>query len=150
MALARLTVGFVIFAVVIFGAVFVFAAASEEPGRVDINETETIDATIGEYNSLSKSNLLGATYADDETVTNATGATMTEGTDYNWNTSDGTIQPLNTDTTTETITVQYNGTAPPQGSRESQKILPEIATLASILAVLFGALLLVGGLLVWL
>jgi hypothetical protein len=112
------------------------------------NESMTVE--YGEYKPVdpAESHRLQSA-ADNETV-NVSGTTLAEGTDYEWNASDGTIIFFDTSATspgqTAEISYTYQGTTK-TAARWGQPIFAIIGVLPVF--ALVGAFLFVGGFLVW-
>lgn len=147
MGLSEIVVAFAIVAIVILGSVFVFATGAEESADLDFNKNETTSVTLDQWNELEDSNRPDTTYKDDETVLNETGTELTEGSDYEWNTSTGEIRPLSSSpSTTSTLTVEYNYTGPSDGSVDTRPLVSFGLNLNSIILILGGAFTLIGAL----
>lgn len=80
------------------------------------------------------------TYLDNETIVDSGGTTLTEGTDYEWNTSVGNVTWIDTTETSEgeTVTIDYAYRQPTDGTRLTAGIM-------GIFGGLIGVLLLVAG-----
>lgn len=79
------------------------------------NESFTVNfstTTADNFNYTVNKEGDAASFDDDEVVRNATDATVTEGTDYEWFTSNGTLRIFNTSawTTGDGGNITYNGT----------------------------------------
>jgi len=91
------------------------------------NETHTVD-----YTADSSVNTPERTFSHDNTVSvTANGSTLSRGTDYEWNSSTGTLTWLNTTATSEgdTALVDYAYEAPTEGTQERRDILASLAQL---------------------
>lgn len=91
------------------------------------NETHTID-----YTAESSVNAPERAFSYNNTVTvAANGSTLSRGTDYEWNSSTGTLTWLNSTATTEgdTALVNYAYEAPTEGTQERRNILASLAQL---------------------
>lgn len=74
--------------------VMAFQTTLENAGENEIEVNETFTPSIGSAVELDNSKLNGAYYDEDVTVYNSSDDLMTEGTDYEWYTSNGTIEAL--------------------------------------------------------
>lgn len=83
-------------------AIVIFAVAAPFALQATLEDTTTDHSVTNEsfvpdnetWIALENSNIPRADYYDNETVRNSTDATMVEGTDYEWSTTNGSIKPL--------------------------------------------------------
>lgn len=80
-------------------------------------------------------------FYDNETATNSSGTTLTEGTDYDWNTTDGNLTVYSTASTdNEDITLDYWYEGHTNRSASIQQVLSLVFEIGAILMLLGGAL----------
>lgn len=145
MALGKLLIGFAVLSMFAVGGVFVFMAAGEEAHLVDHSvENEITTVTLDEWNELGESNVVGATYDDDEVIRNDSDGVLVEGTDYEWNTSTGEIRPLSGTDATTTLNATYNYSAPSEGTQTGLVVVPDLWLVVGVVGILFAVLLLIG------
>lgn len=117
------------------------------------NETlvVTFDNDVHVSNSPENNNRYVQGFEDDEVIRNGTGGELTEGTDYEWNTTDGGVTFFDTSnlTDSEDVTITYNYSRNVEEVREGDAILQVIVE-AVPLWVLIPAALFFAGLFVWL
>jgi len=116
MVLRTFAVVAVVFTIMTAGAfaAFQIANASEDAAARDLKTqtNESLTQTVGVYQLVDKATQ-GSTVSFNDTVTvyNNTSTQLTEGVDYEWNGTDGSIQFLSSANTTDgenaTITYQY-------------------------------------------
>ena len=86
--------GVLLFAVVLAGVIGVAWAVGAEyqdaPETTHSVTDEAISADVGNWTSVDAPNYATG-FEDNETITNSTGATLSEGSDYDWNASTGSI-----------------------------------------------------------
>lgn len=111
------------------------------------NHTVTGEQLTVDYSNTSQVSPAGDAfrYQDDEVVRNASGSQLTEGTDYDWNTSTGEVTWYDTAATsdgeTATITYTYYGHGELAGNQHSiqQQVFELLPWLVFLLAA-FGVL----------
>lgn len=75
-------------------------AYQDSPTHVESIDNESLTQKVGEWQSVDAATKDGFAGAyDNETVRNSSGSTLTEGTDYEWNQSDGRIKFLDSSST---------------------------------------------------
>lgn len=83
----------VVFAILLIAGIQMFDAGASAAADENLITNESWTSDPGTYVTLDRSNE-GYAYNNSVVVRNATGATMTDGTDYDWNESDGTIKAI--------------------------------------------------------
>lgn len=120
--LRPLAYGVLVFVVVLIAALAIAWAAGAEYDELDgadyTVDGETQNASVGSWTALNPPTKASYFY-DNETVTNSTGTQLTEGTDYEFNASGGSLTYFNTQSVTdgEEMTVDYAYAGPSPGSR---------------------------------
>lgn len=126
--LRALAYGALVFAVVIaavLGILWAVGAEYQDAPEADYSQTdEAITADVGNWTPVDAPDDARSFY-DDETVTNSSGATLSEGTDYEWNTSTGELYWYDTSSVSdgEQMAVDYNYSAPTQTARNLKTVL---------------------------
>lgn len=135
--------GVLLFAVVLVGVMgiaWAVGAQYESAPETTTNVTdESIVADVGNWTALDAPDYAQDHY--DETITNSSGATLTNGTDYDWNASTGEIYWYDTSSVDdgETMQVDYTYSAKTEQARTARKVLAipiEIILPAGVLIVL--------------
>lgn len=136
--------GVLLFAVVLVGVLGIawavgaqYADAPEADYTVD---GETVVADVGNETAVDAPDYTQRFY-DNETITNSSGATLSEGTDYDWNTSTGAITWYDTSSVDdgEQMQVDYAYSAKTEQARTARQVLSvpiEIILPAGVLIVL--------------
>lgn len=109
--------GIVIGATLLIGFFLTSALWGAIPATEQVTVTnETVTQDVGNYTAVSAAGDEGVKgFLDDEVVYNSSDVQLTEGTDYEWNETDGTIKFLSTTDTTDgananiTYTYDYMG-----------------------------------------
>lgn len=107
------------------------------------NESVTVDYNT---NTTVANADVAVSFYDNETVRNASGAALTEGTDYEWDSANGTINWLNTAATTDgaSATMSYAYDAPSQRSRDLSGVLTLVGQGLALLVLLMGGFVVLG------
>lgn len=105
---------------------------ADELNKVD---NETITADVGNATQVEES--YGAQYYDNETITNASGTQLQEGTDYDWDTDTGEVSWYDTANVSdgEEMSIDYAFDAKPQAARDSIGIISNAFTLGAVAVV---------------
>lgn len=116
------------------------AAYSDVPDEVTTTST-TVEQNVG-GETLVATPPYATTIYDNETIVTESDVTLTEGTDYDWNSSEASITWYNTTDTTDgaNATLTYSYAAKPDAARQGEDIMQPLLTRA-----LPAALLLVVG-----
>jgi|GEM_PF-2702825 len=115
------TTGLLLFAIVLvagLGVTWAVGAEYQDAPEANYTASETHVADVGNESTVNAPNYtLG--FWDNETIVDSQGNTLTEGTDYEWNTSTGTITWLSSPDVDdgETMTVDYAYWAKTQQAR---------------------------------
>jgi len=147
--IALLGIAVVVVPLLLFVGVFATEATVEESQRVITIDNESFQPAGGNVSVLDKSNLSFADYNGTVTVRNAsTGSVFPEAGNYTWTEGNGTITPdVNSDlanASTAEITYGYRGLSQEQTAVAS--VVVQLQGIAGELALLFGAVLTLGGL----
>ena len=94
MQLRALASGAMVVAFLLIGAIGITwaggAAYDDTPENDQVRTNETVTADVGNYTAVPQPDYALRFY-DNETFVNSSGTTLQEGTDYEWNASDGTV-----------------------------------------------------------
>lgn len=120
-------VGLLVFALVLVGVLgiawAVGAQYSDAPETTETVSNESVTADFSNDTGVGPD--FAISYFDNETITNSNGTTLTEGSDYTWNSSTGTISWINSSSVSdgESMTIDYAYTAKTSESRRFKTIL---------------------------
>lgn len=92
--IAAVGVGLLMVAVLTAGLPYVLDASIDDSKHLNSVDSETWTPQTGTPTVLDNSELARADYNDTVTVRNSSGATMTEGSDYTWHETNGTVEAL--------------------------------------------------------
>lgn len=117
---------FALVALALAGVAWAGHAAYDESGESDTTVTnETVTADIDNWTAVDAPDYV-LSFDDSVTAYNSSGAELTEGTDYEWNATDGTIKYLGGSSSVsdgEDTSVTYTYTAKTETSRQMKGIL---------------------------
>jgi len=132
----RLAVLAVFVVTILLGANAVYASPSSTTTETVSGEQMTVNYSV----ESSADAEYARTFLNNETITDSDGNTLTEGTDYAWNTSNGNVTWFDTAETAadEIVTIDYAYQRPTEGTRLTHGI-------TSIFGALLGVLMLVAG-----
>jgi hypothetical protein len=120
--------GVFLFAIVLVGVLGIVWATSAQyqaaPEADYAVANEAITADVGNWTPVDAPDHAQRFY-DNETVTNSSGAQLTEGTDYEWNTSTGELRWYDTDSVAdgEEMSVDYTYSAKTDRARTARSVL---------------------------
>lgn len=149
--MSRVTQAVVLFAIVTAliatGVIAVSQAYQDTPTDVETVEDEQFVQSVGNWVSVDAASETGVTgFADDETVRNQDGQTLTEGDDYEWDAESGAVRILDTANTQDgaTASIDYSyDQRPGQATAmigplavvfEISGVLPLVLAVAAVLA----------------
>jgi len=144
MALRSFISGGLLFALVLIGVAGIVwaggAAYSDVPDSDVTTTSVTVEQVVGGETLVSPPPYATTVY-DNETLVNSSGSELTEGTDYDWNTSEASITWYNTSSTTDgaNATLTYSYAAKPDTARQAEGIMQPLLTIALPAAVLLVA-----------
>jgi hypothetical protein len=120
--------GLLLFAIVLVGALGIAWAVGAQyqaaPETTEAVANEAATADVGNLTAVDAPDY-AQKFEDNETITNSTGATLQEGSDYDWNASTGEIRWYNTESVDdgESMSVDYTYTAKTEEARTARTIL---------------------------
>lgn len=107
------TVAFALVVLTLTGMVWAASAAYDDAGEETTTVTnESITADVGNWTEVNAPDY-ALEFKDDETVYNSSDVELVENTDYEWNTTNGSVKFLNTQNVSdgESMRITYNYTA---------------------------------------
>lgn len=116
---------FAIVLVAVLGIAWAVGAQYEAtPETTETVNAEAVVADVGNWTAVDAPDY-ARSFEDNETITNSSGTTLQEGSDYEWNTSTGEIYWYNTDRVDdgEEMSVDYAYSAKTEKARTAKKIL---------------------------
>lgn len=118
----QLAYGVLVFAIVLFSALAIaWAVGAEYDDTADESftvENETLTADVGNWTALSPPTKASFFY-DNESIEDASGGQLSEGSDYEFNATEGTVLVYASGSVTDgdTLTVSYVYAGPSEGTR---------------------------------
>lgn len=91
---ARPVASLFVLLLVVFAGVYAFQAGLADAGQDNVIENETWTPDAGNWTTLEYSQIDNAYYTEEVTVHGNSGDLMVEGTDYEWNASDGRVKAV--------------------------------------------------------
>jgi len=127
----RLAVLAVFVVTLLLGANAAYASPSSTTVETVSDEEMTVNYTV----ESSADAEYARNFLNNETITDSDGNTLSEGTDYDWNTSNGNVTWYDTAETTsgETVTIDYAYNRPTEGTRLTFGIMKIFGGLLGIL-----------------
>jgi hypothetical protein len=100
------------------------AAYSDTPDATETVTNESLTAQIDTWQQVDSPNYTRSFY-DNETVYNSSGAALTEGSDYEWLTSNGSVYFNSSGSVSsgDDVTISYAYTAPPETARQLKSVI---------------------------
>lgn len=125
--------------IVLLGIFVISAIYGGMATNVHTVEGESITADVGNTTQVAED--YGESYYDNESITNSSGTLLVEGDDYDWFTSNGSVQWYDTGNVSdgEEMSIDYAFDAKPERPRESIGVMSSAFRLAGVIIIVLTA-----------